>query len=93
MSKEKQNTESSTDKALHIANVSQRIMALPIEKKHELIAMFFSNVKVIKKGDNKAIDFLRNQRRIVMNDELETHGYVGSEMLANKKILSLVYGG
>jgi len=67
-------------------------MALPIEKKHELLALFFSNTKVVRKGSNEAIDFLKNQRRIVMNDELEKHGYLGSEMLAIKKILSLVYG-
>ena len=80
------------DEALHIGSVSNRIMALPLEKKHELLAMFFSNVKVVKKGSNEAIDFLKNQRRIVLNDELEKHGYLGSEMLAIKKILSLVYG-
>jgi len=80
------------DEALHIGGVSNRIMALPLEKKHELLSMFFSNTKVIRKGSNEAIDFLKNQRRIVMNDELEKHGYLGSEMLAVKKILSLVYG-
>lgn len=77
------------DEALHIGSVSNRIMALPLEKKHELLSLFFSNTKVVS---NEAIDFLKNQRRIVMKDELEKHGYLGSEMLAIKKILSLVYG-
>jgi hypothetical protein len=80
------------DEALRIGSVSNRIMALSIEKKHELLALFFSNTKVVRKESNEAIDFLKNQRRIVMNDELEKHGYLGSEMLAIKKILSLVYG-
>jgi len=79
-------------KQLIIGSVSNRIMALPLEKKHKLLALFFSNTKVVRKGSNEAIDFLKNQRRIVMNDELEKHGYLGSEMLAIKKILSLVYG-
>lgn len=72
-------------------SVSSRLMSLHPSKKHELASSFFSSIK-LREQDKEILNFLKEERKRVLNEEVEIHGYAGSELLAGERILSLIYG-
>lgn len=72
-------------------SVSSRLMSLHPSKKHELASSFFNSLK-LREQDKEILNFLKEERKRVLNEEVEIHGYAGSELLAGERILSLIYG-
>lgn len=74
--------------------VSSRILSLPIEKKHELAAGFFVAIKMreFSEEHKEFMNFLESERLKIYEETTEQHGYAGSEYLAAKRVLSLIYG-
>jgi len=72
-------------------NVSSRLISLHLAKKHELASAFFNSLK-LREQDKEIINFLKEERKRILNEEVDVHGYAGSELLAGERILSLIYG-
>ena len=72
-------------------NLTQWFIDMDEDSKHEFTAVLISNAKGLGKIEKEALKYFRDLRLRIIRENLDEHGYLGSEILALKKVFGIIY--